>query len=96
MRVQFMDNGEGEGEFYVEEGGEHIGEMSVLIEGDIMTVKHTEVHPDMEGKGLARLMLDGMVEFARENSLKVLPKCSYVKTQFQRHDGEYGDVWQRQ
>ncbi len=95
MAVQFKDLGSGEGEFFVEDNGEQVGEMSVRLEGDVMTVTHTEVDPRMEGKGLAKMILESMVEFARENNLKVLPKCSYVKTQFQRNSAEYADVWQQ-
>lgn len=81
------------GAFYVEEGGKQVGEMVVGISDTTLTVYHTEVNPEMEGKGLARQMLDAMVHYAREHKLQVMPLCEYVHVQFKRHADDYADVW---
>ena len=93
--VQLKLNEKGEGAFYFIEGGETIGEMVMDIKGSKLTVYHTEVKTEAEGKGIAKKLLSGMVKFARENSLKVVPLCPYVHLQFSRHPEEYGDVWLR-
>jgi len=89
-------NGKNHGAFYVMEGTERIGEMVVGISGDKLTVYHTEVSDKAEGKGLAKKMLDTMVDYARKNNLKVIPLCPYVHAQFKRHLQEYADVWQKE
>jgi predicted GNAT family acetyltransferase len=82
------------GAFLVKEGGEKLGEMVVSISGNHLTVYHTEVLPQAEGKGLAKKMLQAMVDHARKNSLKVIPLCPYVHAQFKRHPADYADLWQ--
>ena len=71
-----------------------MGEMVVSVMDDNLTVYHTEVAPEAEGKGLAKKMLQAMVDYSRENHLKVIPLCPYVHAQFKRHPDEYTDLWQ--
>jgi predicted GNAT family acetyltransferase len=82
------------GAFVVKESNVQLGEMVVSISEGNLTVYHTEVSDEAEGKGLAKKMLDSMVDYARENGLKVIPLCPFVKVQFQRHPQQFADVWQ--
>ena len=82
------------GAFLVKDGEEQLGEMAVSITGNSLIVYHTEVAPKAEGKGLAKKMLQSMVDYARGKGLKVVPLCPYVHAQFKRHPEEYADVWQ--
>ena len=93
--VQFKINEKGRGAFYMLDGEEEIGEMVFSHSGENLTVYHTEVAPQAEGKGLAKQMLEEMVDYARKNKLKVIPLCEYVHAQFSRHPDEYGDVWKK-
>lgn len=81
------------GEFYIAKGEKELGEMTIGIKGSTMTVYHTGVVPEAEGQGLAKMMLEAMVAYARENSLKVVPLCSYVHAQFKRNPDMYADIW---
>lgn len=81
------------GAFFAMDGDEQLGEMVISISENKLTVYHTEVADKAEGKGIARLMLNEMVEYARKNNLKVVPLCPYVHAQFKRHPDEYADVW---
>lgn len=58
-----------------------------------MIVYHTEVSSKAEGQGLAKLMLNAMVAYARANSLKVKPLCPYVHAQFKRYPADFEDIW---
>jgi predicted GNAT family acetyltransferase len=84
------------GSFFLEDGGERVAEMEVGINGQEMTVYHTEVQPEGEGKGLAKMLLAAMVEHARANNLKVIAQCTFVHLQFKKHQEEYKDIWQKQ
>jgi len=55
---------------------------------DTIVVNHTRVTKGNEGKGLARILYRQMVEFARENELKVEPTCSYVVAMFERYPAD--------
>jgi predicted GNAT family acetyltransferase len=86
-------NNKGHGSFFIMDGSEKLGDMLVAIANRSLTVYHTEVAPEAEGKGLAKKLLDAMVAYAREQQLTVIPLCPYVHIQFKRHPELYGDVW---
>jgi predicted GNAT family acetyltransferase len=90
--VQLKLSPDKQGRFYIEEGDEVIGEMVISIEGKVLTVYHTEVAPVAQGKGLAKIMLEGMVAYARDKGLKVKALCPYVHAQFKRHPEMDADV----
>lgn len=69
------------------------GKMDISIIGKKLTVYHIEVNPEYEGKGFAKILLERLVSYARENNLKIVPLCPYVHLQFKRHPEEYNDVW---
>lgn len=79
---------------YDEDG--KVGEMIFDIEGKDLTVYHTEVEPEKEGKGYAKLLLDSMVDYVRKNNLMVIPMCPYVHAQFLRHEDLYKDIWKKE
>jgi predicted GNAT family acetyltransferase len=88
-------NEKGHGAFLVMDGEERLGEMVVSVSGKKLTVYHTEVATKAEGRGLAKKMLTGMVDYARKNDLKVIPLCPYVHAQFKRHPDDFADIWSR-
>ena len=83
----------GRGAFLLKENGEKLAEMVVAIDEENLFVYHTEVDPKAEGKGLAKILLNTMVEHVRAKKIKVIPLCPYVHAQFRRHPKEFEDVW---
>ncbi|HEX5025011.1 MAG TPA: GNAT family N-acetyltransferase [Agriterribacter sp.] len=90
----FLDE-EGNGRFYIMDGEDRAGEMQINISGKALTVYHTEVLPKAEGKGLAKELLNAMVDYARKNGLQVIALCPYVHLQFTRHPERYADIWDK-
>lgn len=84
------------GAFNLYETGAKIGEMVVDIVGNVLTVYHTGIIPEAEGKGYAKQLLEAMVSYVREHKLTVLPLCPYVLAQFRRTPDQYLDVWNGQ
>ena len=95
-RVELSVGKDGEGSFFINEEDSKVAWMDVAIKGRQMTVFHTEVLEEAEGRGLAKELLAAMVEHARKNELKVYPLCAFVHTQFDRHKENYTDIWQKQ
>lgn len=95
LEVRLQINNNGKGAFILEDDNKQLGEMEIGISNNILTVYHTEVVPEMEGKGGAKKLLETMVEYARTNKLKVIPLCPYVLSLFQKHPAKYEDLWQR-
>jgi len=89
-------NDKQEGAFYIMEGSSILGEMVIKIAGNHLTVFHTEVRPEAEGKGYAKQLLDRMAEHAATNHLKVIPLCPYVLAQFKRHPELYAGIWNKE
>jgi predicted GNAT family acetyltransferase len=81
--------------FVIKGGDTNLAEMVMAVKDGVMTVFHTEVSPELEGRGIAKTLLNAMVDHARREHLKVVPLCSYVLAQFKRHPREYGDIWQK-
>lgn len=81
------------GEIQLFSDDQKAGKMDISVIGKKLTVYHTEVDPEFEGKGFAKILLEKLVSYARENDLKIVPLCPFVHAQFKRHPEEYNDVW---
>ena len=55
------------------------------MHGNTMMLVHTEVPPQLEGRGIASVLVRAAFEHAKANGMDVLPVCSYVRTWAQRH-----------
>ncbi len=80
------------GLFYIEKDGKIIAEMHYSFEEPgTMTVKHTDVKPELKGKGIGTKLLDALAEYARKKDLKIMPLCPFVEVQFNRYE-KYNDI----
>ncbi len=60
-------------------------------EGDTIYFVHTEVPPEMEGKGIGGQLAKAGLNYAREKHLKVVARCPFVASYLKRHP-EYQDL----
>jgi enoyl-CoA hydratase/carnithine racemase/predicted GNAT family acetyltransferase len=59
----------------------------------MMDVQHTGVPAEMRGQGVAEKLCEAAFAHAREQSLKILPTCSYVRERFVRANADIvGDI----
>lgn len=79
------------GGFIIEQDDEIIAEMTYSRDDDKMIIDRTWVDDSLRGQGIARKLLDQAIELARDDKLKVVPRCSYVRAQMQQHE-ELRDV----
>lgn len=78
--------------FFIEEHGERIAELTyVEVDDETINANHTYVRPSHEGQGIAKKLFLAMVEYARDNELKVIGSCSYIDYQLHKSD-EYQDL----
>ena len=56
----------------------------LLVDG-VMHIVHTEVAPALEGRGIAARLVQAALDHARDQGLKVQPRCSYVRAYMRRH-----------
>lgn len=83
---------DGDGMFYMEDDEGIVSEMTYTQKDNgIMVIDHTKTRKNMEGKGLASKVLNHVVNFARENSIKIDPLCPFVEAKFDEIES-YQDV----
>ena len=56
-----------------------------------ITVEHTYVSEALNGQGVGKLLLKALTDWARAESLKITPECSYAKAQMEKNS-EYHDL----
>lgn len=84
MEIKIAQN-EFKGKAYVGEEKKPLAEMTFTMAGhDKMIIDHTEVGDLLKGKGVGKLMLMTIVEKARQENIKILPLCPFVKSVFQK------------
>lgn len=84
MLIKHEENGS-KGAFIAEEDGKKIGEMTYSQAGPgKIIIDHTEVDEQEKGKGIGHLLLNKVVEFARDKGLKIMPLCPFAKASFDR------------
>lgn len=52
---------------------------------------HTVTSPEFRGQGIAKVLVDELAKYAREEGVKVIPTCSYVQRKFSE-DEIYDDI----
>lgn len=84
----------GRGAFMVEREGIRLAEMTYSrVDAQQVIIDHTFVDERLRGLGVARLLLDRAVAWARSSGTKLAATCPYAKAQFEK-DASIRDVYQ--
>ncbi|MEW6286875.1 MAG: GNAT family N-acetyltransferase [Chloroflexota bacterium] len=65
--------------------------LDYLQDGNRFVITHVGVHPSLRGQGIAGKIVEAALQYARQNSLRVIPMCSYAAAYIRRHP-EYADL----
>lgn len=93
--IQMVVNEKNHGAFNLYEEGKKMAEMTISMKDDVLTVYHTGVEKEAEGRGYAKKLLEEMTAYARNHKLIVLPLCPYVHAQFKKNPEQYQDIWKK-
>ena len=78
--------------FFYEIDGVKLGEMVYhMKDASTMVIEHTEVDDSLQGQGIGKKLLAHLVDFVRENNIKVIPECTYANATLKRMK-EWQDV----
>lgn len=55
-------------------------------------IDHTGVPDEMGGQGIGSQLVQSVIEYARENNLKIVATCPFAKNVIEKHS-EYQDVY---
>lgn len=79
----------------IEVEGNEIGKITFYEENGKMVVDHTYVNPDYRGQNLGIVLVDAVVDIARNKKMKIIPVCPYVEKVFIRNE-KYNDVYEKE
>ena len=65
--------------------------LDYIQDGKNFVITHVGVHPELRGQGIAGRIVQVSLEYARENSLRVIPMCAYAAAYIRRHP-EYTEL----
>ncbi|MFV0300601.1 MAG: GNAT family N-acetyltransferase [Paracoccus sp. (in: a-proteobacteria)] len=75
------------------EGVDAEGEITFTHRGEgVISADHTGVPDAMGGRGVARALLNFMLEDARASGFRIIPVCPYIRGQYARHP-EWSDLF---
>jgi len=69
----------------------HIAATYYKIADGVITFIHTEVPPELGGKGIGSKLIKGALDQVRADGLKVIAQCAFVKAYIEKHF-EYADL----
>jgi hypothetical protein len=55
---------------------------------DQLDLQHTAVTESQHGQGVGEALVRAALDYARENKLRIIPTCPYVRAWLKRHPGQ--------
>lgn len=80
-----------EGRYEARIDGELAGFLEYVVDGDVVTMPHTEVDPRFEGRGVGSALASSALDSVRGVGGRVVPSCSFIASYIERHP-EYADL----
>ncbi|MDB5579538.1 MAG: acetyltransferase [Bradyrhizobium sp.] len=71
----------------------HIAAAYYTLADNVITFVHTEVPPELGGKGIGSKLIQGALDQVRADGLKVIAQCPFVKGWIGKHP-DYADLLQ--
>ena len=62
-----------------------LSKLDYIQDGKNFVITHVGVHPNLRGQGVAGRIVEASLAYARENSLRVVPMCSYAAAYIRRN-----------
>lgn len=78
-------------ELPIDESAGEVAAAYYRVDGEEITLTHTEVPPQFAGRGLALELAQGVFEMLRASGRKAVLQCPFMAAYYSRHP-EYSDV----
>lgn len=69
----------------------HVAFILYRLQGDVVELIHTEVPPELGGRGVGTRLVRAVLDTLRDKGAKIHPLCPFVDAYIARH-GEYADL----
>ena len=63
----------------------HLSKLDYIQDAKNFVITHVGVYPEHRGQGVAAKIVETGLEYARQNSLRVIPMCSYAAAYIRRN-----------
>lgn len=88
--MEFSNNKSGNGGFITltNDNNEEVGRLTYTVfpEEKKLVISYVLVHPQFEGQGMGKKLVDEAIGFSKENDWKIVPHCSYARSVIVRMD----------
>lgn len=86
-----MDIKHGNNKFFVEKDSEEAATLAYTPDGNVLTVVHTEVSPNLSGQGVGKELVSEVVQYARAEGKTIDPQCPFARSVIEKNT-EFQDV----
>jgi predicted GNAT family acetyltransferase len=69
----------------------HVAFSEYMRADGVIEIRHTEVPPALNGKGIGSRLVRGLLDLVRAEGAKVRPRCPFVRGYIEKHP-EYADL----
>lgn len=74
-----------QGMFYIGEKEQPLAYITYKpVREGVIAVDHTVVDKSLEGQGIGSRLFNTIIEFSKEEGVKIIPVCSFVKAKFDK------------
>lgn len=74
-----LDENDSQGRFFVGDKDKPIALLNYFYKTDnVLVITHTEVDSSLQGQGVGKALIEAVVNFAKQNDLKIQPLCTYA------------------
>jgi len=63
----------------------HLSKLDYIQNGKNFVITHVGVYPEYRNQGIAAKIVQTALEYAKQNSLRVIPMCSYAAAYIRRN-----------
>ncbi|WP_208352660.1 GNAT family N-acetyltransferase [Pseudaestuariivita rosea] len=81
------------GRYFIQQDGQEAELTFSVLSASTIIADHTGVPEELRGTGLGHVLVERMVQDARQNGFKIVPLCPFVNAQRQKHP-DWADVFQ--
>lgn len=91
-KIEIHEGEKGISFFSMHVDGKEVGRMLVSVTPGILEAGYTSVGFEQRKNGYGKKLIDAVVDYAKENNLKVIAKCGFVAMMFNKYPETYGDI----
>ncbi|PWV51944.1 GNAT family N-acetyltransferase [Chitinophaga sp. S165] len=91
-KIEMHEGEKGISFFSLNVDGKEVGRMTVNITPGILRAGFTSIGLTQRKSGYGRVLVNAVTDYARENSLKIIPECGFVAMMFNKYPEKYGDI----